>query len=593
MKDVHNGARSRSEYRTQTGAHTIDYLGQYKSSERVKAELRRFGKKEGVVIDGRNYAALRERFGLVPERDNKSEWSASALATTMGRYADTIPSALFERVAAMERKNTEQSLRAEQNSDSEGTQPRGSDPSTDGALDTSNGDGPEYAMAVRTERSRRRDSVASGQGSSSRGKFTEHWSSSVYERAISASLHTAGGGARRNTPLEAATVLERYVDPQSYAGAPYFCRNEDVDTDRIIGECASILGGTSSLSPFLALHRVQHGRTSPKSRLVWAAPLATTILSTAYSKPCYESLVGRRAFAFGASFRSIGSRLVDMHSRRRYIYALDFSGFDASLAPRLIDDAFGILRTHLNLDQKRAVFWKRMINDFIHTRIVLPDGSMWQVHRGVPSGSAFTSLVDSVCNIIILNYVWIRLTGRPLRAKDVCVLGDDSVVAHDWYLEIGAIESAAAELGIIVSAEKSERVALGGSVPFLGHNWKAGRPHREPFEIARRLAFPERFSKWLKDERYSLYRRYSMTTDCIEALEIFVETVPWYGQDLEAIVMDACYGVDMHSLFRVLSRREVVNAWPGRLEFRERVEQDTDLPSAVLSPRAMHIGRTA
>lgn len=594
MKETHNGARPRSGYRAQAGVHGIDYLGEYRGNVHAMSELWKFGKREGIVIDGRNYAALRERFGLVPERDNKSEWSPESIATTLGRYGNTIPPALDIRAAEMARRANKSRDSAEsQGTDSSGAQSSRSDPGADGTSNPTIGNGSPNPMAVSAERSRERASVAGGQGGASRGKFTNRWSSSIYERAVAATLHAAGGGTRRNTPLEAAQVLERYIDPQSYAGIDYFCRNEFVDSTRILGECACILDGTSSLKPFLALHRVQHGRTSPKSRLVWAAPLATTILSTTFSKPCYEELVGRRAFAFGASFRSIGSRLVDMQSRKRYIYALDFSGFDASLAPKLIDDAFGILRTHLELDSEHAKFWRRMVNDFIHTRIVLPDGSMWQVHRGVPSGSAFTSLVDSVCNIIILNYIWIRLTGRPLRSKDVFVLGDDSVVAHDWHFEISAIESAAAELGIIVSTEKSLRVALGGRVPFLGHDWKAGRPHREPYEIARRLAFPERFSKWLRDDRYSLYRRYSMTTDCIEALEIFVETVPWESQDLEAIVMDACYGVDMASLFQDITKREISRAWPGRLEFRERVEHDTDIPLAVLSPRAMHIGRTA
>jgi hypothetical protein len=304
------------------------------------------------------------------------------------------------------------------------------------------------------------------------------------------------------------------------------------------------------------------------------APLATTVLATQYSKPCYEGVVGRKCFAFGQTYRSIGAMISAMQSRRKHVYGLDFSGFDSSIPAKLIDDAFGILKTHLSLDDADKRVMDMLVSDFIHTRIVLPDGTMWRVHRGVPSGSAFTSLVDSVCNLIVLQYCWIKLTGHELDEDDICVLGDDSVVASNYYLSMDEIASAASDLGMVLSTDrnKSERVRLGQSVPFLGHRWKCGAPRRDPVDIAKRLAFPERWNRFLRDKRYSLLRMYSMTADSDDAYYLFFEVTEWTSEYLDEIVLDEIFRTDLPSLMPEMSRKELAGALPGRHEFRGRVE---------------------
>jgi hypothetical protein len=337
--------------------------------------------------------------------------------------------------------------------------------------------------------------------------------------------------------------------------------------------------------------RTQHGLGRPKSRLVWMAPLASTVLDTCLSKRVSEGIQRRNCFAYRASFREVGSRIVDMQSSRRFVYGLDFSAFDASLNAKLIRDAFAILRSHLELDAIWSRYWTRMVENFIHTRIVLPDGSTWQVQRGVPSGSAFTSLVDSVCNLIVINYIWIKLTNSVPRSRDVNVLGDDSVIASNWYLSMSDIQSAAMDLGMVLSVEKSRRVRLGERVPYLGHEWKCGLPHRNERDIAVRLAFPERYTSLLKDERYSLYRMFSMAGDSVEGLEIFYRYVPWLSDDLDQIVRDVMFNYSVQSLLRDMSDRELLRALPGRTEFRVRVEGADLGVQRQFSPKLLHIGR--
>lgn len=578
----------------------IDYLGRYGGNARVRSELKKFGRSVGLVIDVDNYHKMvRAGFDLVPERDNKSEWSPSAILRPLGRYGNSIPAALIASICAMERDGEPcDECKRSSTSTSNHSERKGAArlaAPTVGGVSTSSGSGSVSRILGRTVCAARRAAMAGGRSENSRGRFAEQFSPEIYGRAKAAVLRLAGAGSRGRAPLEAAEVLDKYVHPQSYSGAPYFCLNGEVPRDKLLRDVESIRRGDRGLQPFVAGRRVQHGELVPKGRLVWMAPLATTILATQYSKPCYEGVVGRKCFAFGQTYRSIGAVITAMQSRRRFVYGLDFSGFDSSISAKLIDDAFGILKTHLDLTSSddRSML-DRLISDFIHTRLVLPDGTMWRVHRGVPSGSAFTSLVDSVVNLIVLQYIWIRLTGHELDEDDVCVLGDDSVVASNWYLEIGQISEAAKELGMVLSTDpnQSERVRLGQSVPFLGHRWKCGRPRRDPIEIAKRLAFPERWTRFLRDERYSLLRLYSMTADSFDAYMLFFEVTEWTSWYIEDIVLNEIYSVDMPSLMPEMSEKELARALPGRLEFRGRVEQSL---SFEIKPwqnlRLFHVGR--
>jgi len=578
----------------------IDYLGRYGGNARVRSELRTFGQRIGIVIDRDNYRLVREymddEVDLIPERDNKSEWSPISILRPLSRFGDSIPSALVSAICGLEEGGepctTCKRSRHPAGSKRKGKAVKGIYPGANGGISPSANPGPRRPVPSGQVCAARRAAISYGRSGQNREDVANSFSPEVYGRAVSAVLRATGGKSRRRAPYTAAEVLESVVHPESYAGAPYFCRNDEVPRDRILNDCSLIAAGERVFHPFLAGRRVQHGETAPKGRLVWMASLATTVLSSRFSKPCYEGLVGRKSFAFGATYREVGAGIVAMQSRRRFVYGLDFSAFDASLSARLIDDAFGILKTHLSMSDDDGQLLDRIISDFIHSRIVLPDGSMWQVHRGVPSGSSFTSLVDSVCNLIILQYIWIRLTGHELAEDDLRVLGDDSVVASDWYLSLEEIRGAALELGIALSMDKSERVGLGQWVPFLGHYWKCGRPRRDVLDITKRLAFPERWNRFLEDKRYSLLRRYSMTADSVEGYELFFRLKPKTAADVEIDVLNEIYRLDMPSLMPLLSEREIARAAPGRHEFRGRVEQSITYefkPWANL--RLIHTGR--
>lgn len=119
---------------------------------------------------------------------------------------------------------------------------------------------------------------------------------------------------------------------------------------------------------------------------------------------------------------------------------LDWSAFDSSIPRFLIYAAFDILRSMLRFDayslrgetiegKIKSYQFKRLfdkiIKNFIYTKIMLPDGTVYQKEHGIPSGSQFTSLIGSIVNALVVNtlFRYYRINLDLMK-----FLGDDSHV---------------------------------------------------------------------------------------------------------------------------------------------------------------------
>jgi len=544
----------------------IDYLGQYGGPKAIRERIRSYGNRQGLVIDYDNYDRIREftDIDLVPERDNKSVWSPKDLLAPLLKFGDGVPVELVRRICSLE---------------------NGKSCSMCSKGEYSKGDGPEECAV---------NAIAADFSSSSgRGHRSERFDEGAYGWAVNSVRRMLLNG-EKVTPLSVEHIIDNVLHDTSTSGAPWFKQNKEVDRDELIKECYRTAIEGKALPPFVASSRTQHGEKAPKGRLIWAAGLVTTVLASRYSKAVYEKWQKKFFLSFGDGDQTTGAKLVSMHSRKRWVYGLDFSAFDASLSAHMIDSAFGIIKEALDLSEVEAALFDRVVSDFIHSRLILPDGSMWRVHRGVPSGSAFTSLVDSICNLIILQYIWIRKAGHPLSWNEVCVLGDDSVTATDWYSSMDEIQEVAQELGIILSTQKSARVGLGGAVPYLGHWWKCGQSHRDEREIAIRQAFPERWNQFLRDPRYSLLRRISYMADCVEGYQFFYKTKWKTSPNVEQEVLNEVFSIDLPSLMPLLSAKETRGALTGRQEYLMRVEGKTifQVQNRGFSMALVHAGRS-
>lgn len=315
------------------------------------------------------------------------------------------------------------------------------------------------------------------------------------ERALNEAFRVAlkiFGGTGQLEPVNAKEDLLTAVKQEKASGAPEFVAKGEA-FERDYNRMEKIKRGLKAPEPCIAYHRIQHGTRAkgPKTRLVWGYPLAMTILEAKFARPLIDwFLADRSVMAFGLHRHELAARMVRIENSGLR-YCLDYSKYDSSLHPRFISMAFQILKTHFR--DVDCEGWDSIVHYFIHTRIIMPDGLVYKKHQGVPSGSYFTQLIDSICNFISIQYMSFRVVSKPIYEDKILVLGDDSIFAMNKHVPLELLRKIAHELGLTVNVAKSKVMCSREELSeFLGHVWVRGLVNRDVNEIAKRMAFPER-----------------------------------------------------------------------------------------------------
>ena len=389
-----------------------------------------------------------------------------------------------------------------------------------------------------------------------------------YRRALKAVHGFVLQSAGAVSPLAVDEVVDHHLRDNAASGLPHLGHNGDPgQKDRVRGMARRTIAGERGLDPFLGGHRVQSGEDRPKTRLVWMAPLCTTVVGGMFAIPLQSALKKKRPFTWGYSSMEKGALISELDGRFRYIYGTDYSRFDACVPTFLLQDVFGILRDVLDMDKTLEPVWELVVRDFIHTRIVGPDGNVYQKHHGIPSGSAFTSLVGSIVNLVVTEYIWIGITGRELSPTAVFVMGDDALFGSDRYVSPEEMSRFAAELGFTLNPGKTGvtsgaglRTTMEEWPHFLGHYWVNGVPNRPEHEVGKAMALPERHrpqSRALSDQRRA---GYAMTTRQGYRMVMSLERDPRIFAAAAAIMRRASSGqpVDPQNLPGTLRQRVLV-----------------------------------
>lgn len=580
----------------------VDHLGKYlslKDQEKIDEAIAKLSRAVGsVAVDYSMERALTDLTSeLVPERDNRSvtdpEWVEKGIAaygcpvhsTSNGREPEFTVSGYGPcscRKRDTVRRAAVVNIRSSDFSGTRGARGRRSGNYDKNGNKATQGVGRSGTRGLRPvpddtgEHARRAPSpteVVRSIGTPKDG--ARPFASESYKAAIRSCYRTAGSSGRRYLPLSVDEVVEKVVLPSSYSGAPLFQSNRDV-LDEGARLARRIIDGRRGFDPYVFGRRVQRGKSEPKTRLVWMAPLPTTIAGSRYSKPVMEALRRTRPFVWGTHGIERGAILSELESRFRYVYSLDFSKFDSTVPARMIDDAFRVARTHLELDENEQNVWTRYVNDFIHSRIIAPDGHVYQVHKGIPSGSAFTSVIGSIVNLMLVSYMWHRVTGHELPHDRVLVMGDDVIIGSNTYVTKSQLESAASELGFVLSVEKTDIVDTSkvsgdwrSHTHFVGYHWMHGQPHRETDEIVKAAVYPEKHRKRAPHEWIVRLLGYAMTSR--EGLGLLTRVFP---------------SQNTLQSYRSAADRASELGWnedsddsdvdlPGHLRYRRRVEGET------------------
>lgn len=268
--------------------------------------------------------------------------------------------------------------------------------------------------------------------------------------------------------------------------------------------------------PCVAFKRTQF---NDKTRLVWGYPYAMTALEGLFARPLIERFKGGcTPMAFAMPTGVLGAKLRVSGRHKTYAYSTDVSSFDSSIPAALIRSAFQILETWFDLDQIEPTsghpyrdIWNQIVHYFIHTPIFMPDGNVYKGKRhGVPSGSYFTQMVDSIVNVICCGAISHHFNFH-VDKEDILVLGDDLLFWSNRLVSLEDVSDYATSLlGMKFNAAKSSVNRFDEPIHYLGRDWTCGVPTLDEAEILKRMSQPETFRKYPKEvER--LQRQVRMT----------------------------------------------------------------------------------
>lgn len=250
--------------------------------------------------------------------------------------------------------------------------------------------------------------------------------------------------------------------------------------------------------PDLAWTRTQIGTVEdPKIRNVWGKAFENIILEGMSAYPLIrEYRLKGKPMPLGMNYfkrlPSIINKTLFDGNNYYYGVGIDYKSFDSSIQPWLINASFDILKENLRFpdyESERAFEYSRHF--FIHTPVVMPDGRLWYKHLGVPSGSYFTQLVDSIANYITTVYAQLKHYGQSFETY---VLGDDSLFGVP--IEFGEpkldyFRTHATTLGLTIHPEKGVVATRPNQLEFLGHCAYGTKVDRETAGMMRLALYPE------------------------------------------------------------------------------------------------------
>lgn len=242
--------------------------------------------------------------------------------------------------------------------------------------------------------------------------------------------------------------------------------------------------------------------TKNKVRLIWAVPILVVSAEARFGLPLTQLFTSQTLghnTGFGMEMMKGGMAWVDRQVRQaslkygslKYLMT-DYTRFDSTIPAWLIRDIFNIIKTKFNLTPSDDLIFSKLIKYFINTTVVNMDGRCMQKDHGVPSGSMFTNLIDTFCNMII---TW-TVSDIVLKQQPVfeVFFGDDALVAYkeSAVIDLDMIQSAAKyHFGVEVNTTKSYFTEKRTNIHFLGYFNKDGSPVKPLYELLSSMLFPQ------------------------------------------------------------------------------------------------------
>lgn len=314
--------------------------------------------------------------------------------------------------------------------------------------------------------------------------------------------------------------------------------------------------------PCMTFHRGQIGgfdsvdgydptKLKLKDRLIWGEDAATVAIEAPFARPLIEHTSEKWFnYAGGKSPDKLRKNIEFSKMDKFFWTSIDFSRFDQTIPSWLIHQAFAIIKEFFDgEDEQLELDWIEY--NFIHTMLAYPGKGIFQKHRGIPSGSHFTQLIGSICNMLmVISYVASLQDGQFQDKMDyvrrvvgdrndnhllhMFVMGDDNLVFTTQKLDFEDLSAYVhVNFGVKIHPTKCESGDTYSYPSFLKRIWRRNGEWQDPGYLVVNVSHPEHrrsydtYSPW--HIVYGLFLTYRFAFPPQWTERKFIEKLEEYG----------------------------------------------------------------
>lgn len=233
-------------------------------------------------------------------------------------------------------------------------------------------------------------------------------------------------------------------------------------------------------------------KTMSKSRVVSMIDMRVIISESMFAKPFQHALGQTGWYAGGKDDGRINSRVQELRWRYDHWLTLDYSKFDQSISDWLINDAFDVVREAFRYDTTfDEELYSVIKRTFISKAFIDGHGNLVTSCKGVPSGSMFTQIIDSVVNRLMVDTY---MKSRNISSYAMIIMGDDNIIYTGKPIDAEDMSSYLTHnFGIVTNPSKCARGTQDDLPEFLSRFWTLQGAWRDPSVLISKMCYPEHF----------------------------------------------------------------------------------------------------
>lgn len=281
---------------------------------------------------------------------------------------------------------------------------------------------------------------------------------------------------------------------ESNSGYPDFTRRNNPNVRR-----AAILAaenGEWKTYPAIALFRRYNGKT----RLVWMFPMAVNLVEGSWFQPLSDAIMksslANAFFSPWKGFEPVRSRVTEAYGKGYMVAASDFTSTDAHFQWATSLEVLKVLKRLFKPEYGDAL--EESVHYMHHIPLLIGSEYMLTGSHGVASGSNWTNFIETIFDMILANYLHIKIDG----VFGLYAIGDDMAWASNKFQDNfkEQLEKIGLSVGQLIRADKTmvepNKVKSLQRLFQRGYFQDSGRELRAVYPTVRALKssiYPERF----------------------------------------------------------------------------------------------------